>query len=60
MTIYPAGNRRHAVADRAKEPRKLLRQRRIAGHGGDLMLPEIEIAPRQRREIGPFRHACGL
>jgi len=60
MTLYPAGNCRHAVADRTKEPRQLLRQHRIAGHGGDLMLPEIEITSRQRCEIGPFRHACGL
>jgi hypothetical protein len=58
MPIHPAaaGGRRHGFPERPEQPRHLLGDRRIAGERRELALPKVEIAARERGEIGAVRH----
>jgi hypothetical protein len=48
---WPAG--RH---ERRQQPRGAFGERGIGGHGGELILPQIDIAPGESGKIGRIRH----
>jgi hypothetical protein len=58
MRIHPAsaGRGRHGFPERLEEPRHLLGDRGIPRKSRQLALPQVEIAARERREIGGFGH----
>jgi polyhydroxyalkanoate synthesis repressor PhaR len=45
---------------RLQQPCGAFGKRRIGGHGGQLILPEIDVTPGERGKIGRFRHGASI
>jgi hypothetical protein len=45
---------------RLQQPGGAFGKRGVGGHGGELVLPQIDITPGERGKIGRFRHGASI